>query len=48
MTKLLVTGSAGFIESNFVRLTLAERPEYEITVIDSSTLATLKTFRSTE
>ena len=39
MTKLLVTGGAGFIGSNFVRLTLAERPEYEITVIDSLTYA---------
>ncbi len=39
MTKLLVTGGAGFIGSNFVRLTLIERPEYEITVVDSLTYA---------
>lgn len=39
MTKMLVTGGAGFIGSNFVRLTLEERPEYEITVIDSLTYA---------
>ncbi len=39
MTKLLVTGGAGFIGSNFVRLTLDERPEYDITVVDSLTYA---------
>lgn len=39
MTKMLVTGGAGFIGSNFVRLTLDERPEYEITVIDALTYA---------
>lgn len=39
MTKLLVTGGAGFIGSNFVRLTLDERPEYEITVVDALTYA---------
>ena len=39
MTKMLVTGGAGFIGSNFVRLTLEERPEYEITVIDALTYA---------
>lgn len=39
MTKLLVTGGAGFIGSNFVRLTIDERPEYEITVVDSLTYA---------
>lgn len=36
---MLVTGGAGFIGSNFVHLTLKERPEYEITVIDSLTYA---------
>ena len=36
---MLVTGGAGFIGSNFVRLTLEERPEYEITVIDALTYA---------
>lgn len=39
MVKMLVTGGAGFIGSNFVRLTLTERPEYEITVIDALTYA---------
>lgn len=39
MSKLLVTGGLGFIGSNFVRLTLKERPEYEITVIDNMTYA---------
>ncbi|MCA9333392.1 dTDP-glucose 4,6-dehydratase [Candidatus Saccharibacteria bacterium] len=32
--KLLVTGGAGFIGSNFVFLVLTERPEWQITVID--------------
>ena len=32
---LLVTGGAGFIGSNFVRLMLSERPEVRITVLDS-------------
>jgi dTDP-glucose 4,6-dehydratase len=36
---MLVTGGLGFIGSNFVRLTLKERPEYEITVIDNMTYA---------
>lgn len=36
---MLVTGGAGFIGSNFVRLTLDERPEYEITVVDALTYA---------
>lgn len=39
MTKLLVTGGAGFIGSNFVHYTLQNRPEYEITVIDKLTYA---------
>lgn len=39
MTKLLITGGAGFIGSNFVHYTLANRPEYEITVIDKLTYA---------
>ena len=39
MTKMLVTGGAGFIGSNFVHYTLANRPEYEITVIDKLTYA---------
>ena len=36
---MLVTGGAGFIGSNFVHYTLANRPEYEITVIDKLTYA---------
>lgn len=39
MTKLLITGGAGFIGSNFVHYTLKNRPEYEITVIDKLTYA---------
>jgi len=37
--KVLVTGGAGFIGSNFVRLTLQERPEVEMTVLDALTYA---------
>src|SRR3954447_2759864 len=37
--KLLVTGGAGFIGSCFVRQTLAERPSYEIVVLDKLTYA---------
>ncbi|HEU4831060.1 MAG TPA: dTDP-glucose 4,6-dehydratase [Candidatus Saccharimonadales bacterium] len=37
--KLLITGGAGFIGSNFVHYTLANRPEYDITVIDKLTYA---------
>lgn len=37
--RLLVTGGAGFIGSNFVHYTLNHRPEYEITVIDKMTYA---------
>lgn len=39
MIKLLITGGAGFIGSNFVRYTLANRPEYDITVVDKLTYA---------
>jgi len=39
MTKLLITGGAGFIGANFVHYTLKNRPEYEITVIDKLTYA---------
>jgi len=39
MTKLLITGGAGFIGSNFVHYTLKNRPEYDITVIDKLTYA---------
>jgi len=37
--KMLVTGGAGFIGSNFVHLTLREHPEYEVTVVDKMTYA---------
>lgn len=37
--KILVTGAAGFIGSNFVRRSLALRPDLEITVLDSLTYA---------
>lgn len=39
MTKLLVTGGAGFIGSNFVHYTVNHKPEYEITVVDKMTYA---------
>ncbi|QXW04663.1 dTDP-glucose 4,6-dehydratase [Rhodococcus globerulus] len=37
--KLLVTGGAGFIGSNFVLSTVAQRPEVEVTVLDALTYA---------
>lgn len=37
--KMLVTGGAGFIGANFVHYTLANRPAYEITVLDALTYA---------
>jgi dTDP-glucose 4,6-dehydratase len=39
MTKLLITGGAGFIGSNFVHYTLENKPEYKITVLDKLTYA---------
>ncbi len=39
MTKLLITGGAGFIGSNFVHYTVHHKPEYEITVVDKMTYA---------
>ena len=39
MTKMLVTGGAGFIGSNFVHYTLNNRPEYQVTVLDKLTYA---------
>jgi len=39
MTKLLVTGGAGFIGANFVHYTLNNKPEYDVTVIDKLTYA---------
>ncbi len=39
MTKLLVTGGAGFIGANFVHYTIKNHPDYEVTVIDKLTYA---------
>jgi len=37
--RMLITGGAGFIGSNFVHLTVRERPDVEITVLDALTYA---------
>ena len=37
--KILVTGGAGFIGSNFVRLDQSERPDWEVVVLDKLTYA---------
>lgn len=39
MKRILVTGGAGFIGSNFVRMILSKYPEYHVTVLDSLTYA---------
>src|SRR3989344_5767360 len=39
MNKLLVTGGAGFIGSNFVRYIYKERPDWHVTVLDKLTYA---------
>lgn len=37
--KMLITGGAGFIGSNFVHYTLKEHPDYEVVVVDKLTYA---------
>ncbi|MGZ4555485.1 MAG: dTDP-glucose 4,6-dehydratase [Mycobacteriaceae bacterium] len=37
--RLLVTGGAGFIGSNFVQQTVRERPDHQVTVLDALTYA---------
>ncbi len=39
MRKILVTGGAGFIGSNYVRMALSKYPDYEIVVLDAMTYA---------
>ena len=47
--KLLVTGGAGFIGSNFIHLILAERPDWEVVNLDKLTYAgNLDNLRETE
>ena len=38
-TRILVTGGCGFIGSNFVRMVLAERPDWEVANLDKLTYA---------
>ena len=37
MTKVLVTGGAGFIGSNFIKYMLEKHPDYEIINLDALT-----------
>jgi dTDP-glucose 4,6-dehydratase len=37
--KILVTGGAGFIGSNFVRFVIRKRPDWHVTVLDALTYA---------
>lgn len=39
MRKFIVTGGAGFIGSNFVRMCLRDHPDYSVTVLDKLTYA---------
>jgi dTDP-glucose 4,6-dehydratase len=39
MTRMLVTGGAGFIGANFVHYTLENHPEYDVRVLDALTYA---------
>jgi len=39
MTRMLVTGGAGFIGANFVHYTLQHHPEYDVRVLDALTYA---------
>jgi dTDP-glucose 4,6-dehydratase len=39
MTRILITGGCGFIGSNFVRMVLAERPDWQVVNLDKLTYA---------
>lgn len=42
MQTMLVTGGAGFIGANFVRLMRQARPDTRVTVLDKLTYSTLR------
>jgi dTDP-glucose 4,6-dehydratase len=44
--KILVTGGAGFIGSNFVHFVYNLRPDWQITVLDALMRATRKIWRA--